>query len=54
MIFLNVYIFDPRGHTPAINQSLVNAAGTGEQQADTRKKCRVAAPTLLCQGNILV
>jgi hypothetical protein len=61
MLILNAHILDPRGHTPAINQSFgvrvcvcVCVAGARERQADTLKNSRIAVPTLLHQGNILI
>lgn len=50
--FLKLYILDPRGHTLVINLGFVCAVGAGEQEADTRRKSWVTAPTLMSQGFI--
>jgi alpha-beta hydrolase superfamily lysophospholipase len=50
--FLKLYILDPRGHRLALNLGMVRSAAAGEQQADTRKKSVVAAPTLMPHGNL--
>jgi hypothetical protein len=50
--FLKLYIFDPRGHRLSLNLGMVCSAAAGEQQADTRKKSGVAAPTLMPQGTV--
>jgi hypothetical protein len=50
IFFLNVYIFDLRGLTPAISDSLASAAGAEAKQVDIVKRSTVTAPRCCIMG----
>jgi hypothetical protein len=51
---INVYILDPRGHTPTVSLCLVSVVKSEDLQADTLKKSRASVLKLSRQGRVLM